>query len=555
MERVIGIYGIQDYNTFEFPGFTHDHSVCVMEDGRITDYLQLERLSRRKYDNRMHLHIEDLLDNHIKIDKDTVVVYANTFVGNSFISQNGRLRFECAPRKSLMPIIEAGEGRLVTEWDVRDVKSYSISHEIAHIGSCLPFYGKFKENSLLVHFDGGASLGNFSAFLYKDGLLHELECHWEMSHLSKLFNDNALSFGIMQAAPEEHNSVPGKLMGFAAMGQADPEIAIWLRENGFFKDAWNNLDVFMSKANEHFGWRGKVLDQHDSFIQNVAASLQSVFQEEFINKLVSLQSQYACDYLYFSGGCALNIMTNTAIIESGLFKDVFIPPCCSDSGLSIGAAAMFCHQSGIDIKQHSPYLNSIGCDLKPTSVCNHDLIRKVSDLLMDGKIIGVANGLGEAGPRALGNRSILARADSIELSCKISMQCKQREWYRPIAPIMLLKNAVYFTGLKNIHQLAMYMLLDFKVLEERISEIEGVVHQNKTARIQVLFDRMQNAFMFDLLTNLDERYGLKALINTSFNGKGEPIVHTRQDALQSASAMRLDYVVVDGVLIDVNKYK
>jgi carbamoyltransferase len=111
---------------------------------------------------------------------------------------------------------------------------------------------------------------------------------------------------------------------------------------------------------------------------------------------------------------------------------------------------------------------------------------------------------------------------------------------------MLEKNACYFTGQKSIHPLTRYMLLDLKIPEDKQQEIAGVIHANGTARIQTIFSKEDNPYLFDLLTLLDGQYNIKALINTSFNAKGEPIVHTEADALKSAKEMGIDAVVVNG---------
>ncbi|HKL30955.1 MAG TPA: carbamoyltransferase C-terminal domain-containing protein, partial [Tangfeifania sp.] len=179
-------------------------------------------------------------------------------------------------------------------------------------------------------------------------------------------------------------------------------------------------------------------------------------------------------------------------------------------------------------------------------------IYKVAGMLAAGKVIGVCNGFGEAGPRALGNRSILARADSKSLANKISMEKKGREWYRPLAPVALEKNTRYFTGVDEIHPLSEFMLIDFSVLSDRQKELAGAVHADGTARVQTIFKKQQNPFLFDLLELLDVKYGIKALINTSFNGKGEPIVHAKENALTAARNMKLDGVILNGEVVKIS---
>jgi carbamoyltransferase len=238
-------------------------------------------------------------------------------------------------------------------------------------------------------------------------------------------------------------------------------------------------------------------------------------------------------------------VANTAIVQSQLFKNVFIPPCTEDSGLALGAAACAEWLKHGKMESHSPYLNNWGIEnYKPEF--SSATLQTIAKEIAGGKIIGVCNGFGETGPRALGNRSILTLADSKSLAQKLSIEKKGREWYRPLAPVALEKNTKYFTGEDTIHPLSKYMLLDFHVSTQKQKELEGAVHADGTARFQTLFKKEENPFLYELLQVLDEKYGIRALINTSFNSKGEPIVHTMEDALLSAKKMQLDGLVLNG---------
>ncbi len=546
MKPILGIYGIQDRYTHHYPAYTHDHNLTILENGAIKQYLHLERYTRRKNDNRLHLFIEELIDQKIlDLQSDFDLISVNSFVGESFLSKNGRLRID-----PIQPMTVRAQAQKASAWFQRfpwEGKAHDawiVSHELAHVFSCIPFFGTFKENSLLIHFDGGASLGNFSAFHFKNNQLHLLEYHWELSHLSKLFNDNALSFALMKAEPGEHCSVPGKLMGYAAMGESSEQLESWLIENNYFKDVWNDQNSFYESALENFDWNGNLNENNDFFLMNIAAAFQSIFQQKILKKITELQEQTKTDYLYYTGGCALNIVTNSALVRSNLFKDVFIPPACNDAGLSLGAVAYLNWSKGNKTQVSSPYLNDIG-SVQPFKY-NDGTIVKVADRIAKGDIIGICNGHGEAGPRALGNRSIIARADDKQLAKKVSMECKGREWFRPIAPIMLERNARKVTGQKEIHHLSKYMLLDFKIKEEYKRALEGVIHKNGTARIQTLYTENDNPFLFDLLDYLERQFGIIALINTSFNKQGEPIVQTTVDAVIAATQMKLDGLILNG---------
>lgn len=551
MKPILAFYGIQDRNyQSAFPAFTHDHNLTVLDNGKIQHYCHLERYTRRKNDNRLHLFLEEIMDNHLKLKEDFDVVSVNSFVGNSFLSKNGRLRVEpISPISTKNGFSVANAWFQQTNWNGFAPNSWIISHELAHIFSNLPFYGMFNENSLLIHFDGGASDGNFSAFHYKNGQIHFLESHWEMSFLSKFFNDNALSFALMKANPGEHCSVPGKLMGYAAMGKSDDDLEDWLVQHNYFKNIWQDKNPFYKTAFETYGWNGNLDNNHDDFLMNLAAGFQSIFQKITFQKIQELQRKTKADYLYYAGGCALNITTNSHIVQSNLFKKVFIPPACNDSGLSLGAAAFVNWLQKKSIQKQDVYLNNL--QVENNYLYTDETIKIVAEKIMQGKIIGICNSDGEAGPRALGNRSIIARLDALKIAQKVSVECKGREWFRPIAPIMLEKNARKVTGLHSISHLSRFMLLDFKILGSYQNELKGVVHKNKTARIQMISKKSDNPFMFDLLMYLNDKYQLLGLINTSFNKKGEPIVQTENDALKSGQNLKLDGLVLNGKYKDL----
>lgn len=542
----IGIYGIQDRLNTRFPQYVHDHSLAIAKNGAITKYLQLERVTRCKRDNKLYVHLPQIIKDAHLVTIDADVVFVDNIVGRAMISSNGQIRFEAPLNARLSKDLEKGK----LWWFDHELDSYVLCHELAHVFSCLPFFGEFKENSLLVHFDGGASLSNFSAWTYRMGKITPVEHHWELKQFTSLFNANALTFGIIGASIENQNSVPGKLMGYAALGNYNEEIDFWLRQNNWFEDIWGKRSVFFEKAKADFNIDLKSFDQKSSFLQDVAATIQELFMRETILKLDDLNTLTNCKNLYYTGGCALNIQTNSAIIESGLFQNVYIPPCPDDSGLSLGAAAFGEWKKGHQIEIHQPYLNNWGIEENAVDYTAEDL-NQIARLLSEGKVIGICNGYGEAGPRALGNRSILSLPTKA-LAHKVSVELKKREWYRPVAPIMLEKNACYFTQTKSINPLSKFMLLDLKIPESKQNEIPGVIHANGTARIQTIFSKDENPFMFDLLTLLDNTFHIKALINTSFNSQEEPIVHTKEDALLSGKNMGLDAVVVNGTVHELS---
>ncbi len=537
----LAIYGIQDRDSYKYPFYVHDHNLAIMQHGKVVEFLQLERVSRRKRDNSLHEQLYTLLKEKRLLGNDYDLIFVDNVVGRTFLSSQGNVRFEAPLPQLLASDLEPGNGW----WFGKQASAWALNHELAHICSCLPFFGPFKPNSLLVHFDGGASKSNFSAWLYRGDKIQKLTAHWDYQYLTSLFNANALVFGMIGAKLYDQNSVPGKMMGLAGHGTYRDELNEWLKKHDYFQHIWNKKSSFFKQAKADFNVDLKSFDQKNSFLQDVIATLHELFVRETLEIFKRLQQQYNSKVLYYSGGCALNIVTNTRLFESGIFEEVYIPPCCEDSGLALGAAAYAEWRKHGTVEKHSPYLNNWNLPTEGFQYTPEDL-ELAAQSLLKGQVIGVCNGFGEAGPRALGNRSLLCLADKPKLAQQVSMEHKKREWYRPVAPVMLEQNARYFTEKDQIHPLSEYMLLDFDIVSDKRSELAGAVHIDGTARIQTIFKQEQNAYLFDLLSLLSDKYHVRALINTSFNGKGEPIVHTTEDALKSAQQMGIDGLVLNG---------
>ncbi len=545
MFRIIGCYAIPDISNTSYPVLVHDHNFAIFERGEVNKYLHLERFTRNKFDSSFPLFLEEIARELklIPVEK-TVFIFVDHEVGRACITRNGQIRLEAPIGKNLENKLEPS--RLY--WFGESPEAYILNHELAHIFSCVPFYGIFKENSLLVHFDGGASKSNFSAWTYKKGTLELTEANYDLKWLSSLFNANALVFALVGAKKKEQNAVPGKFMGLEAYGDYKPAIEEWLRANGFFEDCWASKSRLFESIRETFGLDYKHIDNKEGFFQDIAATIHAVFIREAMKTFERLKEQTGAEYLYYTGGTALNIKLNKCILKEKLFKEVFIPPCTNDSGLALGAASAGAFFMGEEIKKAGPYLNNYKIDGYNSFEYAVRLIEELAKAVADGKVIALCNGYGEAGPRALGNRSIIARADKKKLADYISQGCKKREWYRPVAPVILEKNLSLFTGYDEAPEIAQFMLTEFDVLEKSVEQIAGCVHVDGTSRIQVIKSRDFNPFLYDLLCCLERGYGIKALINTSFNQQGEPIVHTFEQAVSSAKEMKLDGVVLNGEL-------
>lgn len=543
MKTIIGIYSIPDISDDKFPRLIHDHNLCVYKENAGIDYLHQERISRNKYDACLQNNLAKILSQlNLLGTKDTTFVFTDHEIGRSVLSANGKIRFEAPMNDSLHTGLERGRLFLFDRW-IDD--AFVLNHELAHIFSAIPFYGMFKENSLLVHFDGGASKSNFSAWHYINGTIKLIKANYELKWLSSLFNANALVFSMVEADIRHQNAVPGKFMGLEAFGTYKPEIERWLVDNNYFQDCWQSKNEFYRSANANFDISIGNIDNKNNFIQDIAATMHEIFLRESLKVFEQLQNDTNTTDLYYTGGTALNIKLNARIINSGLFNTVYIPPCTNDAGLSLGAMCAGALYKNVPLPTQSPYLNNYNISHN-TFETNKINLKKCAEYIANGKVIGICNGYAEAGPRALGNRSIVARADKASLAQKISVDIKKREWYRPIAPVMLHHNFCFFTGMDKAPAVAQYMLTEFDILPDVQKHLAGCTHVDGTSRIQVLPNREFNPFLFDLLKILDADYGIKALINTSFNQQGEPIVHTHNDAKESAKRMNLDAIVLNG---------
>jgi carbamoyltransferase len=353
-KQTLAIYGIQDRENYEYPFYVHDHNFALMENGKVVHFVQQERTSRRKRDNTLHIQLKNILKQKKLLNADFDLVFVDNVVGRTFLTQAGDVRFEAPLNNKLSTELEEGK----CWWFGKEKKAFVLNHELTHIFSCLPFFGNFKENSLLVHFDGGASLSNFSAAIFRNGKIEWVEHHWDLKSYSSIYNANALVFSILGAKLPEQNSVPGKFMGFAGLGKHRPELESWLIQNNYFQDIWGKTSIFFEKVKTDWNIDLRSFDQRNTFIQDVAASLQHIFIQQILKKLKKLALKTGTENLYYTGGSALNIVANTAIINNGIFKEVFIPPCTEDSGLAIGAAAFAEWKKHGKVEIHSPYLNN-----------------------------------------------------------------------------------------------------------------------------------------------------------------------------------------------------
>ena len=257
--------------------------------------------------------------------------------------------------------------------------------------------------------------------------------------------------------------------------------------------------------------------------------------------------------LCISGGCALNCAANGVLLKSHLFDNVYVPYAPDDSGCAIGAALACSSMVDKELNDSSfigPYYDNDHIisaieltELPYLHLDDKQLCEEVSELLIEGKVVGWFQGRMEFGPRALGNRSILADPRNADMKNKVNSKIKFREEFRPFAPVVMDKYAgeiIELHGTESEHMMFTY------TMRQRV--FYAITHEDMSARAQILH-RTYNEKLYALLEAFKEKTGCPMLLNTSFNVMGEPIVCNPEDAIKTFLNSGLDVLVIGNNLI------
>ena len=553
MIPTLGIYGIQDRGDFPVPYWTHDHCAALFVDGHIEWAFELERYTRLKHDNRIHRFLEQLVEEETLLLPDRFrIVCVDSFVGRAFLSASGSWRIE-GDFFSLSegPPLQPARGRVGAD----EVEAFHCFHELAHIAANLPFTGGFEENSLLMHIDGGASQGNASAYFYTQGEFRHLYHGWDTVWPVLNFGNNNLTHSILGLDENARLAAPGQLMGYAAYGEDSPELRAWLRKHDWFRNHWNEPDAFFREARKEFGWKSETFDLHDPFLMNIAAACQAEFEDTMLSLVTQMQQKTQATQLYLAGGAALNVVLNQKLLASGLFDGIFIPPCCSDCGLAIGAAALAEFLDRGSIEKHTPFLNTTGLSSNDDWGKPLD-IPEIANRLAAGQVVAFYVGAAEVGPRALGHRSLLASPADLRVRVHVSEHVKHRAWFRPVAPIVLEELAEDLFPGSTGTTITDYMLCNATVSPAWRERVPGIVHVDGSARVQIIRkEALEQETLRALLWEVWQSHQLPCLINTSFNGPGEPIVQTTEQAKQAAQRLGVDVLVINDRMMAYAPYE
>jgi carbamoyltransferase len=457
---------------------THDASVSLIKDGEILFAGHAERYSKQKndwYTNR------ELIKDALQYGYPDEIAY-----------------YEKPLLKKLRVKTKGGFGG-GTPWfqntDLGDLPRTNFGHHYSH--ACAGYYTSPFADAVIVVLD---AIGEFNTSTIWVGEGDKIKLKYKKNY--------PVSFGLFYSAftqliglmPNQEEYI---MMGMAAYG--NPE-----RYAAKVSDYFIRHD--MQKYNYHRGitdWNEPITEQ-DKF--DIAAAVQYVYElrlAEFMRMVYTLTGK---KNLVFMGGCALNSSANTLLWN--IFKDIWIMPNPGDAGSSLGAAAAL---YGKHIDWQNPYL---GHDLGGEYPVN----QIVTGLIRD-KIVAVANGRAEYGPRALGNRSILADPRDPDIKDKVNL-IKKRELFRPFAPVVLEEHAHKWF---NMNFTSPYMQYTVECLQP--DKIPAVVHKDGTSRVQTV-NKKQHPGLYEVLSNWYAMTGVPILLNTSLNIKGQPLLNDKTDIIE-----------------------
>ncbi len=532
----------------------HDASACLLIDGKIVAFAEEERFIRKRYSydslpiNAIAYCLEE---GKVSVDEIDKVVYGWN-MPKTYKMRRGRFPF------SREQILEQLFPPNLYEYTSLPPLEF-IDHHLAHASSSYRLSG-FNEASILV-LDGQGEDSSGTLAYSKDGVI-------------KIIAKVPISFslGYMMEAACKHiglrTSDAGKLMGLAGHGKkANIFDNIVLTETGYLikgfasdksliKDSLDEQEQVISQWEKYFLQkyplkivkkskfdilRGSLVTEisYDQDCKNFAYSVQKTLEEVVIHLVKYLVTKTGCRNLVIAGGIGLNCTTNGRLISEGIIDNLFVQPAANDAGVSIGAALEVAHREfGYKFDRlENIYLGPKYTDQQILDTLNRFKItyKKINDIhkmaakaLSEGKIVAWFQGRMEGGPRALGNRSLLANPKIKEMH-DIVNKIKSRENWRPLAPSILEECVNDYFEKAN---LSPFMLQNHRVRKEKAEEIPAVIHKDLTARYQSVSNR-SNKIYYLLIKEFYKLTGTPIVLNTSLNIGGEPLVCTPEQAIKT----------------------
>jgi carbamoyltransferase len=547
--------------------YAHDASAALCRDGRITFAAAEERYSRVKKDNafpQRAIHAALTSAGLRPADLDAVAFGWNaplvTPLATLAMTLKGALplRSEYVPR-SLSGLLSEAR-RLNGGWQYRQRfgalprgRAFYIDHHLAHAYSAWCLSG-FEEAAVLV-IDGRGARQATTLFHGQGGALRlrqEIPYPNSLGLFYEAFTD-LLGF-------ERHND-EWKVMGLAAYGEPRVNLDELLqvsrygyRVNAGALSGRHPTDIAPLVA--RFGPRRDPEKLTDAD-RDLAASVQKYTEDAILAVVRDALRRVPTRNLCLAGGVAMNSKANGKVLASGLVDRIFIQPAATDDGTALGAA-LAQHHALTGVMPRSEMTDAyLGSEASPAEIEQTlrvfkipfrqfpQVTRVAARLLADGKILGWFQGRMEFGPRALGNRSILADPRDAAMKDKVNECIKFREGWRPFAPSVLAER---FGDYFEPNGASPFMILTHDVRPEKRAIIPAVTHVDHTARVQTV-ERSVNPRYWELISEFDALTGVPVVMNTSFNLRGEPIVCEPKDAVRTFFSSGMDFLVLGDFVV------
>lgn len=454
---------------------SHDASVSLIEDGRILFAGHSERYSKQKNDWYIN---DDLVKDALSYGTPDAIAY-----------------YEKPLLKASRLFLKGGSGDWKPQFNIDYIPRKSFKHHYSH--ACAGYYTSKFTDAAIVVLD---AMGEYNTSTIWIG---------EGEKISLKFKQNyPVSFGLFYSAftkliglmPNQEEYI---MMGMAAYGD-------WKR---YYKEVDSYFPKYHHQAyNFHKGITDWALPINEQDKFDIAAAVQLVYEQRLIDFMQMAKQITGKSDLVFMGGCALNSSANTILWK--IFKNIWIMPNPGDAGSSLGAASAL---YGKHVEWETPYLGHNILGEYPTQ----DI---VNGILKDG-IVAVANGKAEYGPRALGNRSILADPRDPNIKDKVN-KIKQRELFRPFAPVIMEEHASEWF---DMNFTSPYMQYTVKCLQP--DKIPSVVHADGTSRVQTV-NSQQHPGLYEVLKKWYHITAIPILLNTSLNIKGQPLLNDQVDIIK-----------------------
>lgn len=589
--------------------FYHDAAAALIEDGKIIAAAQEERFTRKKHDESFPINAIRfcLQQAHIDVNElEAVVFYEKPFLKFERLLET-YLAFAPKGIKSFLKAIpQWTKKKLFARKIIREAlseinggqktncKILFSQHHLSHAASA--YYTSPFDEAAVLTIDAVGESATTSIFHAKG---NALTCIKEMQFPH--------SVGLLYSAFTYYlgfrvNSGEYKLMGLAPYGElhseqtkrfkniiADKLCTVYEDGSVFLHQQYFNYAAGLTMANDMewqnlFGFPKR--NESDGITAshcNLALAIQ-VFTEEIVVKLArEVKKLTASEHLCLAGGVALNCVVNSKLQSEKIFRDIYVQPAAGDAGGAIGAALAVHYIVMGNEKSKTAQDTMQGTYLGPAysneSIENvlkeykavyqfiqeSELLNKTAALLDKGNVVGWFRGNMEFGPRALGNRSILADPRNPEMQKRMNLKIKFRESFRPFAPSVKLEKAGdYFDmDVPSPYMLFVHSVKDFSAskvpadfstfsMEQKLAAISNglpaITHVDGTARVQTV-DQQTNPAFWNLLDAFEKRTGCPVLINSSFNVRGEPVVCAPKDALRCFMNTGMDVLVMGNFLL------